>query len=473
MPKIEVCALAPNPEKAKNILFLSEGFSENDRALFDWTVYEITERFFRSAPFNLRSMQGKFNIFRAFKPSDDGSSGISCPDYLIIKNETEKKFEFVLYETENPISLKESPFGFMCSFAKREFAFESKRINEFVSALLFDGSNIIPRCWLDNDITGPGRDRGMICFLLNDDIWFRRAYPNYPLEDKKREVPFCVVSLSAKKNFNLYKKEEIGNKTWWDHEPDEKARDHTSVLSNVFIHEICHSHFLLGDEYEGVDPWDWMPQVTNAETADNRYPNITVYDAIKDSTGEIGSGVDPGKVKWIDELELYPGAFEDFGRDLGRIVPEIVRKSIRDIGPLDQDTPPPDEYNRQRYTGTSYPEYPREELQNKFKDMTTLSYYVVNPQRLVGLYEGAYYHQNRFYRPAGICKMRATSITTDSGRTLGSNDELCYICQREIVERTAQDLNLGDAERKEMLIELAVQSDPLWAWRKAQLKKKP
>ncbi len=341
-----------------NILFLSEGFTVEERSVFDSITLETAKQFLKIAPFNLHideetSIRNKFMFYSAFIPSP--VSGISIEpevkcdlfDYAIpVCKPTDDTFK---------LKYKDSALGLIYDFRKERLTIRSKKkdtdlIPQIINRIFWDidSSNPyvdpdIPGCWLEG-----GRDYGLVCILVNDDVSGGVSYTD-------KGYVICTIKHSSL--FRL-----TPDKT--DHFPrSNKYLDYVEIAS-IMAHEFGHSYFELGDEY--VDVKNYEP---NPERA-IKYKNILLRENIPWFSGT------ESNEKWLpiltsSEVRIYM-------RNNNK--PLSVTKDVMN--------------------GTKA-QFPDKEFWDQNPGLSSNS-----PWEIIGLYEGAYYSFKNIYRPAGLCLMR-------------------------------------------------------------------
>ncbi|MBI3014512.1 MAG: hypothetical protein HYY65_05500 [Candidatus Tectomicrobia bacterium] len=266
----------------RNILFLSEGFGESDRSLFDNLVLLLTDRLFYSpgnSPF--QHLKDRFNVWKAFDPSPERGISVGIP---VSSTGTPWRYVSGLTDDVPLLQVKDTVFGLMYGLrhgdrvSTRLFSeaeqldpegwytpqAEMKSIREdrrrmpqewdsggFLTKYLNSLANNPAR---SNGVTiTPGQlwaagteDRRLVCLLVNDN---RRGGTSSGSSVK--------VTLGDGRFANL---QETGKGAGLDHEPEEmtielaggrftKKGIHIDRVASTLAHELGHA-LHLGDEYE-------------------------------------------------------------------------------------------------------------------------------------------------------------------------------------------------------------------------------
>ena len=380
----------------KNLLFLGDGFGTSDRALFDRTIDEIVNRFFRKAPFNLRGLRREFNFFKAFTPA---TSGITC-DVDIDINGVTVPDNMGAGASIGKMVVKDSALGLMYGFPIGGTAMarligsktgDEALIMDFIATLSYPAEpaldGCIPECWAkppSGVSSDQGKDHGMVIVLINDDKYGGGGGTDY-----------AMVCLGDDDGFPGLSSIAAGT----DHNPV-TSRNNYNNLYSVAIHELGHSYFKLEDEYCEVHD----PVVATTANHFDGANAITRADALN------GAGnFDPSLIKW--NKVAFPGSPDKLISTSAFNYMNTNNKPLweRPAGtncatlPFDGDTkyPPPAIRGKIRY-----------------------------PQRIIGAYEGGGRQFCGTYSPAGSCRMRSTHYDSD----------FCYVCKHAIIENIKPDL---------------------------------
>ena len=387
----------------KNLLFLGDGFdnSATDRKLFKKTIDQVVLRFFKKAPFNLRGVKNKFNIFKAFTPSP--SSGISChPDMQIDANGIPLDAAGNVIEkglAHGPpvgkIQPIQSALGLQYDLADRYInskTGDENLIANFIATLSSttpfeigesSAQTAIPQCWAKStniiDII-TGKDFGLVLVLINDDKHGGSGNSNRVTFTLGRRDRFNIANVAP----NVY-----------SHTPNGPRNDYKLMLTGVH-HELGHSHFNLHEEYSELhDPV--IARTKNFYSEENVVTKADVTNA--------GGDIDPSLIKW--NKELFPGsadkiistaAFNYMKNNKKPLWERPAGTVCANVG-IDYTTlklPPKSIYNGIQFT-----------------------------QRIIGLYEGAGGEACGVYAPAGSCRMKRLHYESD----------FCYVCKHAIIER--------------------------------------
>jgi hypothetical protein len=407
----------------KNILFLGDGFSGNDRKLFFDVVEEFALRFFRFVgPFNLAgrvagervSVRDKFNIFAAFTPSP--SSGISSAWPVNANGEPvdpNAPSAGILADKRSFFGLQYEDGGF---YPKANYDWA---IVSFVDALTLPGwehgGTAIPDCWNVVDSPSPtrpylGKDRGLIVVLVNDDIDGGNVLTLPPPHNLDYA---CAVSIRpGGERFNIGTGvQNPSGVTEFPHSPVKRMprriagrRRHPrkyNQINDVIAHELGHSRFGLADEYVGGEPYN-----PNAGSPTNDYgePNVTAEDYAQNILGDFVA------VKWRGDM------------------PQAVRQFVETSGPLHTENCSNLPSGDLPTVGSPPPKGP---LCTLFRN--TFGLKLKRPLETIALYEGARYQHCGIYRPAAICKMRTTAEELSSGGIFRAR-RFCYVCKKAIIQ---------------------------------------
>ena len=411
----------------KNILFLGDGFSRNDRKLFFDVVEEFKWRFFRFVePFNLagqvggvkESVEDKFNIFAVFTPTQ--SSGISSawpvnaegkPVDPSDSNHPNAPSAGNLAEKQSFFNLQ--LFGDRIFYPKRG---HERDIIRFVQTLTLPIPEVefrtaIPDCW--NAVNSPdptrpylGKDKGLIVVLVNDDVDAGNTLGHPDAPDTKYAV---AVSISpGGDSFNLTGP-GVPNSSGVDEFPHTPVKRDPkkiagrlrhpkkfNIINDVIAHELGHSRFCLADEYseEPPDPNAGLPP------ADYPEPNVTAEDHAKNIIGDFT------EVKWKEDM-----------------LPD-VKNYVETEGPFytENCSNPP--------TNDGWKPPDKRHIESILHG---LGLKIQFPLRPIALYEGARLKRCGIYRPAGICKMRITAEALTSGARFRAWP-FCYVCKKAIIQ---------------------------------------
>ena len=402
-----------HPADHKNLLFLGDGFSGNDRSLFKEAVERITEHLFTKVkPFDL--VREKFNVFYFF--SESPSPGISC-----------------VY----PKLEKDSALGLEYKGGTRLLPRDDQEsaIRDLIATLLLPGEPLIliPGCWQvpEDGAANPlpvGKDRGLVCVLVNDDVSGGTAFA--PVSKEGRDdyddwIYACAVSLGLRNYFNFITDSE-GRVV--DHVPisvGDSVRNHIPAITSVVAHELGHSHFGLADEYsERCLLMDWMlgpfpTQHPKWQSLCNRVrsrPNVATEQEL-DPPGDWAS------VKW----NLPRGGNSD-PAGLRIIDPKVLDYLGR-----------PSEELRALWKSPLSPVHFRDSKPRCPPELAVLKLKADDRRQIIGAYEQGAREYLGVYTPAGICRMRSTHEADgeDGFRegTGGDEADFCYVCQYAIINQ--------------------------------------
>ena len=385
----------PSKDK-KNLLFLGDGFGASDRALFDKTIDEIVNRFFRKAPFNLRGVRQEFNFFKAFTPA---TSGITC-DVNIDINGVTVPDNSGAGASVGKMLIKNSALGLMYGVTIGGTPMarligpktgDENLIMDFIATLSLPvesaADSLIPQCWAEppSGVSSTlGKDHGMVIVLVNDD-----KYGGGGGSD------FAMVCLGDGNGFPGLTSSVAGR----DHSPI-TLRNNYNNLYSVAIHELAHSYFKLKDEYCEVH----NPAIATTANHFSRNPNaITRADVLT------AGNFDPSKIKW--NKVAFTGSTDKL------ITTTAFNYMNTNKKPL-----------WERPAGTNCATLPFDGA-TKYPPRTvrgTIRY----PQRIIGAYEGGGRQFCGTYSPAGSCRMRSTNIDSD----------FCFVCKHAIIENIKPEL---------------------------------
>ena len=426
MPAVTIVGtqhLLTNDPNAKNILFLGDGFSTNDRKLFFDVVEEFNLRFFRVIePFNLagqvgsasRRVRNHFNIFAAFTPTPAyiapaDASGISSAWPLDVNHEPVPPADPT---AAGDLAEKQSFFGMQ--YEGRGLSLKAAQVTsivDFITTLThpLEAVSAIPDCW---DALGApsfpqpnsGKDRGLVVVLVNDDPCGGTAL-RHPTN---QNILYAgAVTVGRGTAFNVIRQGPgVGGGILFEHTPLPKLPRTISgrmrhpvkfnQINDVIAHELAHSRFGLADEYvggEAHDPTAGSPASPLSED------NVTARNHAIDGVGDFKN------VLW--RADMLPA----------------VKTHVETVGPLHVET------CSGIALGTTLPYDTTRHL-----PPGPLRPLAKRPADIVGLYEGARYQQCGIFRPAGRCKMRKTAdILAAPG--LGFRAwRFCYICKKTIIQ---------------------------------------
>jgi hypothetical protein len=476
----EIIEINAPPDRAVNILILGEGFSDSkwDRMLFKNTVHNFERHFFGKgpesktgmAPFNLRGVVRKFNIFCPFTPTPpsqtssdpyfDHPSGISClmPVYAdgVPVDSSKPQPGYQPGQGDGFLADKNSRFNLV--YTPKGLASRPRHehdILDFVAELRldprYDPQAVIPGCW-DPET---GKDKGLIVVLVNDD-WTAGNTLSILTSNKVWVHYGVAVSMGLQGNAfyitGLCRWNDVTKRIEFPHSPrrtfdispddpnhflklndelDEFNVDYY-MLTDMITHELGHSRFGLADEYVGgpVEAFD-----LSAGDIEYSEPNIISRASACDATRHFTN------VKW--KTEQVENQVED-------VMFDEVRQHVEHVGPLTAancSNYTPGEFLKTDASESTLPA----SVSTKLKDNHITPKF---PEEVIGLYEGARYQPCGIYRPAGRCKMRAASNYITRPAKPGRSYPFCYVCQRTILQAIAPDLmSLLKAEfRKSRLI---------------------
>ena len=384
----------PSKEK-KNVLFLGDGFSSTDRALFDRTVTELVARFFRKAPFNLKGIRNEFNFFKAFTPSPE--SGISC-ELEIDANGIPLDSDNVGIAGPSIGKLEEKKSALGLTYYTEARAIVSKTgdenlIRDFLATLSISTeaapNTAIPQCWATPPF-GPlhiiGKDFGLVIVLVNDD-----KFGGSHTEGNT----YTPITLGKENRFNLTGSTVTPN--LFRHEPISPRNNYNLIITGVH-HELGHSYFNLGDEYS----YTHNPAVATTKNAFT-WLNIVTKEDILD--GSSPRKFNPDLIKW--NTNVYPGSSQKI---ISAIVTDYIKTNNKALW--------------ERPVGTVCANVGVDELIKTPPRDVILKSKIRYPQRIIGIYEGGYEHCGA-YSPAGSCRMRSRNWDSD----------FCYVCKYGIVEK--------------------------------------
>ncbi|MGE8340716.1 IgA Peptidase M64 [Flavobacterium sp. ACN2] len=387
----------PTKDK-KNLLFLGDGFSAADRALFDRTINEIVIRFFRKAPFNLRGVKEHFNIFKAFTPSP--SSGISCAvpvdaNGITVPDNpgTAGAAIGTMIQKSNALGLT---YGYLINGTPMARLIGPKTgdqtlIMDFIATLTLPSEaaadNLIPQCWAappSGVSSSTGKDHALVIVLVNDDKYGGGGHPD-----------FAMVCLGDQPGFQGLSTSAAGI----DHNPG-TPRNNYNNLAAVSMHELGHSHFRLIDEYSEINTPAIATTAGHFDGTDVRPNAVTRRDVLDTVT----NAFDPSKAKWYKDA--YPGSSEKL---IGTDAFTYMQTNLKPLW----ERPAGTVCANIGFDGST--KYPPVSIRNGIR----------YPQRIIGLYEGGAREGCGVYIPAGSCRMKSTSYDND----------FCYVCKYAIIEK--------------------------------------
>jgi len=425
---------------AKNLLFLGDGFAQNDGDLFDSAVEQITRRIFEgnNPPFSFREIRNKFIVYKAFIPST--TSGISCASSIDNQGRPTES------NTGDRLTEKNSALGLQY-IGKNSRVITQKTNDELLIPKIIQRlthphekhtNSAVPQCW-ERPIPSPtmtpylGKDYGLVVVLINDDLHGGSTLVHPQSTNSTYPYFATAVSLGRKNFFNLVINP---SSNLIDHDPASSTRKWWNQTASIVLHELGHSSFSLGDEYEefstqsiaasiGID----IANTSNYFSTVQCWRNLVTAEDILDIEHIM---VDPAKLdnlKW-NKAQLYPGSSKGL---ISQRVLDYLKGSIPDLPPLplyirDITTCMSDKLD-------SESKFPPETLWTKLSNQQWK-----NNNRtadLIGLYEGGGGYGCGIYRPAGRCKMRESSLSDSfdfSKRDLRSTD-FCFVCMYLIVEQ--------------------------------------
>lgn len=408
---------------AKNLLFLGDGFSNSDydKKLFKLAVREVKKRFFRIRPFNMKEVRDRFVIYTAFTPSLDGSSGISCDrDINAVGNKG-----YPTDSTTGGLRLKPVKSALGLQYGKIPRTFGAKLgdgmlIPDLIKKLSHPheslGSSAVPQCWERPTSSTPvdpylGKDYGLVIVLVNDDVraGSTLGFPGATLNF----YPYfgAAVSVGVLKCFNL-----VGlavNPR--DHVPLSLRRTAWNSRAHGVAHELGHTHFDLGDEYEVTATPAGRASTRNYYSTQENQLNLVTSEDILDVAHRF---IDPGKVgllKW--NKPLYPGSADR------TITQRVLNYFLNPRLPFASIDRPSCADVTDDYDGSA--EKPPGTLRGKLR----------HPAKIIGIYEGGDRLRCGIFRPAGICKMRSLGYWGGSEDRQYYERDFCYICMQAIVEK--------------------------------------
>ena len=312
-----VGAIAGNSDNFSNLLFLSEGFTADQQPLFDQMVMEIKNRMFSAPIYRPYSfLSGDFNVWKAFTPS--AQRGFTNRTFRDLNVQTTPSLNASIYRNpKNALAQDtDSFFGLVNPRRTGDNIYEltehqvgdirryGLHLNWHTSVMRFIGTlalrstpaDRIGRHWAGNN-TGPGKDNGLVCILVNDFGSGREA--NY--------VTFTILPLILSTNVSFTfdpprpVSGAVSNPLRWRITRDQPALTSPADIAaaitprkiddacDTLTHEIGHS-MVLGDEYEegeSLEPGD----------PDHRFDNISYLDHIHFTTGTANQ-IDPSKLRW-------------------------------------------------------------------------------------------------------------------------------------------------------------------------------
>jgi hypothetical protein len=426
MPNVEIIRMLLPTADGKNILFLGDGFSRNDRKLFIDVVEEFKRLFFRFVePFNLagqvggvkESVKGKFNIFAVFTPTL--ASGISSAWPVNTDGEP--------VDPDNPdhpnapsagnLAEKQSFFNLQfdgrCILPKPD---HKRDIINFVQTLTFpipeiDIRTAIPDCW--NAVNPPdptrpylGKDKGLIVVLVNDDVDAGNTLGHPDAPDTKYAVAVSISPYGDRFNLTGDGVPNSSGVLEFPHTPVKRDPKKFAgrlrhpkkfnIINDVIAHELGHSRFCLADEYTEEPP----SSNAGSPPADYPEPNVTAEDHAQNMIGNFT------EVKWKEDMLTE------------------VKNYVEKEGPFytENCSNPP--------TNDGWEPPDKRHIENILHG---LGLKIQFPLRPIALYEGARLQRCGIYRPAGICKMRATADLLTSGARFRSWP-FCYVCKKAIIQ---------------------------------------
>lgn len=414
MPAIYVVRQLYPTINAINILFLGDGFhGEDDRYRFDNCVMEVTDRLFRNIePFNRKRIREQFNVFSYY--SESPSSGINCS--VPIDAATGKRHLLHEPNATGVLKNKESALGLQYVDKSPRIgpvAGKENSIPELISDLFHPEetppqATAVPYCWNRTTIGDPnnpylGKDKGLVCVLVNDDIYGGTSWGD-----------FVAISLGDDDVFNLTENtgtvRENGLQVF-DHVPI-TPRNRFNRIADIVAHEIGHSMFDLADEY--ADSCTFV-ETSNSDVKKEEWIDICV-NANSDKRPNVTAEIE--NIKWRDVImqEVWEYMKNNDGnfrflfehKDLNEEgIPKIALPKIGNrFQPNTRPTPPPKDL--------------------KIKGLCRLD--------IIGLYEEGYHQYRAIFRPAGRCKMRAMG-NWDKVKTRYFQIPFCYVCKRAIVQK--------------------------------------
>ncbi len=367
--KLKIVANYGNSQELKNVLFLSEGFAQNDEELFNRAVHIIIFEILRTSPFDL--LKDKFIFYSAFTPSPQ--SGITVTAKVDCNGFPEASYQFEENNIAGILNQKDSALGL--KYGNAMDIGPKTGDEELIPNLLASldhpseqGISAVPDCWQRSK-----KDFGLVFVLINDDYADARHYGNY-----------AVISIGTSSKFSIQTTSE-----GLDHQPDAKTDNQLRRIAQTLLHEMGHA-FGLGDEYADFK----LTSIFEPEDSEGII-NLVTRSQIskKDSNGQTIFPVfnnHAGSIKWLDQ-PLFPGSDQ-----------KIVAQEVRDFMATGKALYEVD-YDTTKGVWNNRIAYPINDFWKRYPELKIRWRY--HPG-IIGLYEGGGYYPKNVFRSAGICKMR-------------------------------------------------------------------